>query len=77
MFFKLVTNGRSNKIFLLTSKFCTKEVVSSCPEAIYRSVQEKSSFLLFAAEHLLREENNSRRKLKIIYFAEGLIREIS
>ena len=32
-FLKLVTNDRSDKIFLLTSKFCPQEVVS--PGAIY------------------------------------------
>ena len=35
IFFKLVTNDRSDKMFLLTSKFCPQEVVSPCPGAMY------------------------------------------
>ena len=35
IFLKLVTNDRSDKMFLLTSKFCPQGVVSPCPGAIY------------------------------------------
>ena len=36
MFFKLATkNDRSDKVFLLTSKFRPQRVVSPCPGAIY------------------------------------------
>ena len=35
MFLKLATNDRSDKMFLLTSKFCSQGVVSPCPGAIY------------------------------------------
>ena len=34
-FLKLVTNDRSDKMFLLASKFRPKGVVSPCPGAIY------------------------------------------
>ena len=34
IFLKLVTNDRSDKMFLLTSKFCPQGVVSPCPGAI-------------------------------------------
>ena len=34
-FLKLVTNDQSDKMFLLTSKFCPRGVVSPCPGAIY------------------------------------------
>ena len=34
-FFKLATNDRSDKMFLLTSKFCPQGVVSPCPGVIY------------------------------------------
>ena len=34
-FFKLATNDRSDKMFLLTSKFRPQWVVSPCPGAIY------------------------------------------
>ena len=34
-FFKLETNDRSDKMFLLASKFCPHGVVSPCPGAIY------------------------------------------
>ena len=34
-FFKLVTNDRSDKMFLLASKFRAQGVVSPCPGAIY------------------------------------------
>ena len=34
-FFKLATNGQSDKEFLLTSKFCPQGVVCPCPGAIY------------------------------------------
>ena len=34
-FFKLATNGQSDKEFLLTSKFCPQGVVCHCPGAIY------------------------------------------
>ena len=34
-FFKLATNGRSDKGFLLTSKVCPQEVVCPCPGAVY------------------------------------------
>ena len=33
--FKLPTNDRSDKMFLLTLKFCPQGVVSLCPGAIY------------------------------------------
>ena len=36
IFLKLATNDRSDKMFLLTSKFCPQRVVSPCPRAIYR-----------------------------------------
>ena len=35
IFFKLATNGRRDKMFLLTSKFRPQGVVSPCPRAIY------------------------------------------
>ena len=35
IFFKLATNGQSDKKFLLTSKFCPEGVVCPCPRAIY------------------------------------------
>ena len=35
IFFKLVTNDRSDKMFLLASKFRPQEVVSHCPGDIY------------------------------------------
>ena len=35
IFLKLATNDRSDKMFLLTSKFRPQGVVSPCPEAIY------------------------------------------
>ena len=35
IFFKLATNGQSDKEFLLTSKFCPQGVVCPCPGAIY------------------------------------------
>ena len=35
IFFKLATNDRSDKMFLLTSKFHPQWVVSPCPGAIY------------------------------------------
>ena len=35
IFLKLATNDRSDKMFLLTSKFHPQEVVSPCPGAIY------------------------------------------
>ena len=35
MVFKLATNDRSDKMFLLTSKFHHQGVVSPCPRAIY------------------------------------------
>ena len=35
MFLKLTTNDRSDKMFLLTSKFHLQGVVSPCPGAIY------------------------------------------
>ena len=35
IFLKLVTNDQSEKMFLLTSKFCTLGVVCPCPGAIY------------------------------------------
>ena len=35
IFFKLATNGQSDKEFLLTSKFCLQGVVCPCPGAIY------------------------------------------
>ena len=35
MFLKLATNDQSDKMFLLTSKFCSQGVVSPCPGAIY------------------------------------------
>ena len=41
MFLKLVTNDRSDKMFLLASKFRPQGVVSSCPGAIYRYTWEK------------------------------------
>ena len=34
-FFKLATNDRSDKMFLMTSKFRPQGVVSPCPGAIY------------------------------------------
>ena len=34
IFFKLPTNGRSDKEFLFTSKFCLQGVVCPCPGAI-------------------------------------------
>ena len=35
IFFKLATNGQSDKEFLFTSKFCPQGVVCHCPGAIY------------------------------------------
>ena len=35
IFFKLATNGQSDKEFLLTSTFCPQGVVCPCPGAIY------------------------------------------
>ena len=35
IFLKLATNDRSDKIFLLTSKFRPQRVVSPCPGAVY------------------------------------------
>ena len=35
IFLKLATNDRSDKMFLLTSKFCPQGVVGPCPGAIY------------------------------------------
>ena len=35
IFLKLVTNDQSDKMFLLTSKFCPQGVVSPCPGPIY------------------------------------------
>ena len=35
IFLKLTTNDRSDKMFLLTSKFHPQRVVSPCPGAIY------------------------------------------
>ena len=35
IFLKLATNDRSDKMFLLTWKFCPQGVVSPCPAAIY------------------------------------------
>ena len=35
IFFKLTTNDRSGKMFLLTSKFLPQGVVSPCPGSIY------------------------------------------
>ena len=35
IFLKLATNDQSDKMFLLTSKFCPQGVVSPCPGAIY------------------------------------------
>ena len=35
IFFKLATNGQSDKEFLLTSKFCPQVVVCACSGAIY------------------------------------------
>ena len=35
MFLKLATDDRSDKMFLLTSKFRPQRVVSPCPGAIY------------------------------------------
>ena len=35
IFFKLATNDRSNKMFLLTSKFRSRRVISPCHGAIY------------------------------------------
>ena len=36
IFLKLTLNGQSDKVFLLTSKFCPQGVVYPCPGAIYR-----------------------------------------
>ena len=49
MFFKLATNGQSDKEFLLTSKFCPQGVACPCPGAIYSS----SSSNLFYLSHFL------------------------
>ena len=35
IFWKLATNGKSDKAFLLTSGFCPQRVVCTCPGAIY------------------------------------------
>ena len=35
MFLKLATHDLRDKMFLLTSKFCSQGVVSPCPGAIY------------------------------------------
>ena len=35
IFFKLATNDRSDKMFLMTSKFHSKRALSPCPSAIY------------------------------------------
>ena len=38
MFLNIATNDQSDKMFLLTSKFCPQGVVSPCPGALYMTL---------------------------------------
>ena len=62
-FFKLATNDRSDKMFLLTSKFLPQGVVSTFPGAIYMYKIMKNVWLQWDFLELVANDRNDKRFL--------------
>ena len=60
IFFKLATNGQSDKEFLLTSKFCPQRVVCPCPGAIYMYKTFKMCLKSYFKEIVLKLATNGQ-----------------
>ena len=58
IFLKLVINDRSDKMFLLASKFCSQGVVSPCPGAIYEGRSEIIETITILSKGLNVIQNN-------------------
>ena len=60
IFFKLSTNGQSDKEFLLTSKFCPQRVVCPCPGAVYMYKSIKMCLKSYFKEIVLKLSTNGQ-----------------
>ena len=68
IFFKLATNDRNDKMFLLTSKFRPQGVISLCPGAIYmyKIMKKKNCIKSDFKEIFLKLVSNDRRDKRFL-----------